>query len=368
MYKYINNPDSNKPVSIFSKMGQTILQRYITFLKNKNTMQFGNGSKINLVYMAKPGYGGWVSFTAHMALKYNANLLKIGNTSEKKSRPYGYGVEYTNTVVDEVVKMPNLLITAIDKNYYQHLDKFPDGTVIVIHDPTEVKGKSCQPVIDNLPRFKVVTIRKTVQKFLREKYNIDSEFLVHPFHEYEKTNKLKTRAVSTSRIDYDKHTELILEANEKLKKKGLKTVDIYGAKNDLYVYRKLREMGLDSMDEKDPKSSYKGRFDKSFEAIDNILSDAKYVVDMSAIKNDGGGSQYTFLEAIYQDNALILSDKWIHGTNSVFTGGYNCLVVSDAKQLYDILSKNNRSTKKIVKNAKKLLKPHLEVDWTKLFN
>ena len=263
--------------------------------------------------------------------------------------------------------MPNLLITAIDKNYYQHLDKFPDGTVIVIHDPTEVKGKSCQPVIDNLPRFKVVTIRKTVQKFLREKYNIDSEFLVHPFFEYTKTNSKKTRAVSTSRIDYDKHTELILEANDKLKRSKHKTIDIYGAKNDLYVYRKLKDMGLDSMDDKDPKSSYKGRFDKTFEAVDNILNNARYVVDMSAIKNDGGGSQYTFLEAIYQDSALILSDKWINGTNSVFKKGYNCLVVSDAKQLYDIVSKN-KSTNKIVKNAKKLLKPHIDVDWTKLFN
>ena len=84
MYKYINNPDSNKPVSIFSKMGQKILLKYITFLKNKNNNQIGSGPKMNLVYMAKPGYGGWVSFTAHMALKYNANLLKIGNTTEKK--------------------------------------------------------------------------------------------------------------------------------------------------------------------------------------------------------------------------------------------------------------------------------------------
>ena len=63
-----------------------------------------------------------------------------------------------------------------------------------------------------------------------------------------------------------------------------------------------------------------------------------------------------------------ISDKWINGTNSVFKDNYNCLVVNDAKQLYDVLSKNNKSTSKIVKNAKKLLKPHLEVNWTKLFN
>ena len=33
---------------------------------------------INLVYMAKPIYGGWVTFTAHLCLKYKCDLFKIG--------------------------------------------------------------------------------------------------------------------------------------------------------------------------------------------------------------------------------------------------------------------------------------------------
>ena len=44
--------------------------------------------------------------------------------------------------------MDNLLITAIDKNYYDYLEYFPDGTYIVIHDPTEVKGKK-NKLLDN---------------------------------------------------------------------------------------------------------------------------------------------------------------------------------------------------------------------------
>ena len=31
-------------------------------------------SKYNLVYMAKPPYGGWVTFTAHLSNKYNYDL------------------------------------------------------------------------------------------------------------------------------------------------------------------------------------------------------------------------------------------------------------------------------------------------------
>ena len=36
-----------------------------------------------------------------------------------------------------------------------------------------------------------------------------------------------------------------------------------------------------------------------------------FVVDMSIIKGDGGGTQYTFLEAIYHDCALILHKEWV---------------------------------------------------------
>ena len=40
----------------------------------KKTMKSG-GKKYNLVYMAKPPYGGWVSFTSHLANKFNYDLF-----------------------------------------------------------------------------------------------------------------------------------------------------------------------------------------------------------------------------------------------------------------------------------------------------
>ena len=39
---------------------------------------------MNLVYMAKPIYGGWVTFTSHLALKCGADLYKIGKRTEPK--------------------------------------------------------------------------------------------------------------------------------------------------------------------------------------------------------------------------------------------------------------------------------------------
>jgi glycosyltransferase involved in cell wall biosynthesis len=307
---------------------------------------------IELIYMARPIYGGWVSFTAHLALKYSLPLYKIGSRTEEKQRDYGYGVKYQNRAPNDLPK-GRILITAIDKSYYEFLDKMPDGTMIVIHDPTEVSGKGKEPVLKALARFKVITIRESVKKFLKDEFNIKSKFIIHPFYEYPFTkSKSPKEAVSVSRVDFDKHTDIILKANKHLKN----PIDIYGAINRQYVFFKLNDLGF--------KRFYKGPFEKSFEDLDDILSEAKYVVDMSVIKNDGGGSQYTFLEAMYQGCALIINAKWVENSKTEFVNGKNCFVIGTEEELADLLNKDP-STSRVVKGEKELLRPHIEVNWPK---
>ena len=50
----------------------------------------------NLLYLAKPIYGGWVTFTAHLSKKYNYPIYKISKRTEKYSRNYGYDCSYQN--------------------------------------------------------------------------------------------------------------------------------------------------------------------------------------------------------------------------------------------------------------------------------
>ena len=140
---------------------------------------------MNLIYMSKPIYGGWVTFTSHLCLKYNCDLYKIGKRTEQNKRNYGYGIEYRNLRIDDILELPNLVITALDKHYWRYLYLFPKDTILIIHDPTELKGKE-NPLPDLLHKFKIITIRKTVQKLLKDKYNIESEFKYHPFYEYPK--------------------------------------------------------------------------------------------------------------------------------------------------------------------------------------
>ena len=150
-------------------------------------------------------------------------------------------------------------------------------------------------------------------------------------------------------------TDLILKANQ-LIQDPKKKVQIFGAENRLYVHHKLGEL--------DFYSYWKGKFEKDYPLTyqdKDILKDTQYVVDMSIIKNDGGGSQYTFLEAIYQGCVLILHREWITSC-SLFKEGVNCLAVETPEELASILSET-RDITKILKESRKLLKSHLQVVW-----
>jgi hypothetical protein len=113
-------------------------------------------------------------------------------------------------------------------------------------------------------------------------------------------------------------------------------------------------------------------FQKSFSALTDILSQAKFVVDLSILKHDGGGTQYTFLEAIHNKCALILHRKWLENKDlnpayCDFREGYNCFAVDNAKELADLI-RGDQDTTKIVENASKLLYRHINSPWSNLLH
>ena len=77
---------------------------------------------------------------------------------------------------------------------------------------------------------------------------------------------------------------------------------------------------------------------------------------MSTIKNDGGGTQYTFLDGIYNDCVLILHEEWAN-KGDLFINNYNCLTVSDENELYETLNKNydQNYLQNILNNSKLIL-------------
>lgn len=316
--------------------------------------------------MARPVYGGWVTMTAHLSLTYNYPLFKISKRTEKNKRDYGYDVKYRNMNIDELIQLDNLVITAIDKNYYQYLDKFPKSTILIIHDPTEVKNIE---FAESIKRFTIFTIREKVQKYLLDKFNIKSYLKYHPFYQYpliNNDNNSLYKCLSISRIDFDKHTEIILKANQLIEEDSNK-IRIFGAENRLFVFHTLKKLGL----KEDFEKYWMKKFPKNLPLTDsnsnNLLNNCEYIVDMSIIKGDGGGTQYTFLESIYNDCILILHKEWVKEGN-LFKDKHNCYVVGDSdnpeQEIANIINNPNKKLdKKIIKNAKKILENHVNKDF-----
>jgi len=212
-----------------------------------------------------------------------------------------------------------IIITALDKHYVDVIEEFY-GCSLVIHDPTELKL-----IIDH-SKFNIITIRQSVNKLLLER-GLSNVFKPHPFFPWlKKPKKLTTDAVSISRIDYDKNIDIILDANNVIENNAIK---IYGKQNELCVFHKLKHLGFTDY--------YMGRFEKTFEALETILENAWAVVDMSSIKNDGGGTQYTFLEAIYCDCILILNEVWTKHPESIWNNA-NCIIVKNSEELAEAIN------------------------------
>lgn len=187
-----------------------------------------------------------------------------------------------------------MLITAVDKHHHALASELIRcGVPIVIHDPTELKT----PIAELVLNAKVIVIRESMLAHLPH-----ATFIKHPYlrHGHKNTQPSKPTA-SISRIDFDKHTDILVRANQQL----TQPIDIYGFCNTVYAHFKLKPI--------DPtwERNYCGRFDADdLWAAKRLAENYERIIDMSVIKRDGGGTQYTFLEAADAGAALILNTGW----------------------------------------------------------
>jgi glycosyltransferase involved in cell wall biosynthesis len=280
-----------------------------------------------------------VTFTSHLYRSLHrvgcqVFLFKISKKTESNQRPFCDGVKYQNIDLRTAQSMAEqfpTIVTASDKNYATETRALlANGANIVIHDPTEMKGELLETVQES--GAKPITIREVNVKNLAEA-GIGSTYVKHPYLRFNDNPTPKTElAVATSRIDFDKHTDIIIEANKSLKRE----IKIFGAENRLYGFHKL-----DQIDRR-WRRNYYGRFRGRFGEVFKILNPSKYMVDMSAIKKDGGGSQYTFLEGWDAGCVLVLNRDWGIGDSDVMKENHNCLYAQDAAELIDVLNRDEK--------------------------
>jgi hypothetical protein len=294
--------------------------------------------KLALFYLSDSVYGGWITYTCHLVRSLReqgveVDLYEIKSKTELKRRCFAEEIEYQNLSMEDALSIaseePSLVHVLGKKHYEVGFPIVKACRGIVVHDTSEVSTK----LLDFLKEYEIqpITIRRAVEGFLKEQ-GIEARTILHPYvpqdlHRIER----KKNAVSTARICWDKFTHWILEANEILEKQGLSElrVRLHGFDNRAYSVRKLTPAF--------PKwrEQWAGKFE--YGEGPKIAATAKFSVDLSDIRKDGGGSQYTFLEAFDAGTVLVLNKAWLAVQGDVMKDGVNCIGVGGPEELAEVL-------------------------------
>jgi glycosyltransferase involved in cell wall biosynthesis len=313
--------------------------------------------KRTLFYMSDARYGGWPTFLMHLAKAYRicgyqVEILCVRKTTERKLREFSNipGLQYRNVSLQDALKIPDVsesLITCVHAPSYteEGCALIAAGCRFVIHDPMQFRRNPEIMAILKSQQNPVWAIREGNSQTLRS-HGINAQFIPHPYVPSRIAPVAGRKcAAAISRLDYDKLTHIIVQANRALPPEY--AVDIYGDKSGrIYVYHVLDK------DYPDWVKWYKGAFKQG--TAPAIAGHYRMIVDMSQIVGDGGGSQYTFLEAWNAGCGLILNSKW--NTGGEMQEGENCVFVSDSGELAEVLKSG--VPEKIVSGGQACLRLH----------
>ena len=183
------------------------------------------------------------------------------------------------------------------------MEMIPHCSAVVIHGAGWIAEEMLESAVRNDVRIGVV--RKSLSSLLRREYGVNSMYLPQIYNKYEVDNRFKDMyAVSISQILWSKNSHMILEANKRLPEESqVRMFGNYSRKFDHFKLQKIQENWKELW--------WEGDFDSANGGAVRIASRAKFVIDLSIIENDGGGTQYTFLEAFNAKTALILHSSWL---------------------------------------------------------
>lgn len=315
--------------------------------------------RISLFYLSHCRVGGWVTYTVHLVRSLQqcgleVDLYEVKTRTEEKKRKFAEDVEYQNLSLADAMKIAEStvsIVVALGNRFY---DKgFPilqKARNVVLHDTAEVNGGLVDFLKSN--EINTITIRQAITDFLKER-GLSTTPILHPYVPYKDLPTEKDwNAVSTSRICWDKYTHWIYEANELIGKEppwDRYRARVYGFDNRAYSCRKLTPRFPEW------RKEWYGPF-KTGEGV-RLAARSRFVIDLTEIKGDGGGTQYTFLEAFDAGAVLILNNAWLKVKRDVMIAGVNCLGVSDPTDLSLVLQEP-RDYAHIIANGKAMLANH----------
>jgi hypothetical protein len=195
---------------------------------------------------------------------------------------------------------------------------------VVVHDPAEVKNADQRRVF--MAAGRLVSIRLAAVATLSAALGRPVAYAPHPFVTPaggpSASDGRRFNAISLARIDWDKHTDIVIEANRQLVGPG-EWCMLAGAENRMYAYHKLTPRWPDWRKALISTPQRNGI---------RAAAMARYMVDMSVIAGDGGGTQYTFFEAWAGGAHLVVNRGWLRPGGEL-TDGVNCTAVADGDEL-----------------------------------
>lgn len=272
---------------------------------------------IYLWFQSDVKVGGWPTYTCHLAHGLEANgydvhILRAQHCKKVRRVPFGRGRSIYNIPFAEAKQMvqgqPAIVVCGAPKQAEFTTMLCQQGAHIITHDPTEFRGTVLDEALQAAPT--VMAVRTSIVARLRER-GCAAEYVPHPYepcgigrgHAVAPWAQRPTHAVAISRVDWDKRTHTIIEANRLLPAE--RRVHIHGFINRIYAYHKL------DADYVGWREDYYGAFGQEHLAEGaGIASTARVMVDLTVIKGDGGGTQYSFLEALDAGCALVVHREW----------------------------------------------------------
>lgn len=287
---------------------------------------------VSLPILVEPTVGGWITYTAHLAqglinAGYTPIIMRIGKRTLRGTKSFSGSIQYINTTLEDALRFSDgipTIVTAVDAKNRQNLQPFLDrGASLVIHDPTEFD----KDFIAELQGADIITIRQTISDKLAE-LGLANRYTPHPYHRADPDNTPKHHgAIALSRIDWDKRTEIIVAANTLLPDD--KQILIYGKLNSQYEFHKLKP--IDENWRRNYVGNWSPKAPLSYPV--QLARRATQVIDLSIIQGDGGGTQYSFLEAFDAETPLTIHKRWLTGNPKYDEIAQACIAIGSPEEL-----------------------------------
>lgn len=230
---------------------------------------------------------------------------------------------------------PTIIIAVSPPVYTLAMQMVQRGAILVVHDGVE--AIRIQQHWD-LSRSPVIVVRQAVRRYFPNSYFVPHCY-IRAEGQWPPWEQRQNLAISLARIDFDKRTDIILEANSGLPEEL--RITLFGGENRVFS-RKLQKRWPNLFRQGQTKRY--SQHDPT--AAVRTASQYRFMVDMSVMYGDGGGTQYTFFEGANAGCVLVLNWKWIKYAGELDFGydvapemvpGVNCLAVSNGEELRQLL-------------------------------